>query len=234
VQSQSVGRVFSRSWTLLTNNWVLLIPGLLIGIVSGIVVTLISPGADAQTAPGVLGQLALGVLAGMIALIAQIATTAYTTGMAGGAWATGKTSLADGRRAFSRDGVNVFIAMIGLGLLGIVAVLLSPVTLFLSVLAYYLLTLYTMASAVVGERPGLRALRESFSIAIERFFPTLLIAALLGVVYVLVGVFESLISFAPFVGPIVSAVIVQCVTAYATLVIVGEYLELRASSRQVV
>jgi len=234
VQSQSVGHVFSRSWTLLTNNWVLLIPGLIIGIVSGIVVTLLTPGADAQTAPGVLGQLALGVLAGIIALVAQIATTAYTTGMAGGAWATGKTSLTEGRRAFARDGVNVFIAIVGLGLLGIVAVLLSPVTLFLSMLAYYLLTLYTMASAVVGERPGLRALRESFSIAIERFFPTLLIAVLLGVVYVLVGLLASLISFAPFVGPIVSAVIVQGVTAYATLVIVGEYLELRASSRRVV
>jgi len=234
VQFQSVGHVFSRSWTLLTNNWALLIPGLIIGIASGIVVTLLTPHADAETAPGILGQLALGVLAGIIGLLAQIATTAYTTGMAGGAWATGKTSLADGRRAFSRDGVNVFIAMIGLGVLGVVAIVLSPFTLFVSVLAYYLFTLYTMASVVVGERPGLRALSESFSIAIERFFPTLLIAVLLGVVYVLVGVFASLLSFAPFVGPIVSAVIVQCVTAYATLVIVGEYLELRASTRRVV
>lgn len=234
MQFQSVGHVFSRSWTLLTNNWALLIPGLIIGIASGIVVTLLTPHADAETAPGILGQLALGVLAGIIGLLAQIATTAYTTGMAGGAWATGKTSLADGRRAFSRDGVNVFIAMIGLGVLGVVAIVLSPFTLFVSVLAYYLFTLYTMASVVVGERPGLRALSESFSIAIERFFPTLLIAVLLGVVYVLVGVFASLLSFAPFVGPIVSAVIVQCVTAYATLVIVGEYLELRASTRRVV
>jgi len=234
VQFQSVGHVFSRSWTLLTNNWALLIPGLIIGIASGIVVTLLTPHADAESAPGILGQLALGVLAGIIGLLAQIATTAYTTGMAGGAWATGKTSLADGRRAFSRDGVNVFIAMIGLGVLGVVAIVLSPFTLFVSVLAYYLFTLYTMASVVVGERPGLRALSESFSIAIERFFPTLLIAVLLGVVYVLVGVFASLLSFAPFVGPIVSAVIVQCVTAYATLVIVGEYLELRASTRRVV
>lgn len=234
MQFQSVGHVFSRSWTLLTNNWALLIPGLIIGIASGIVVTLLTPHADAESAPGILGQLALGVLAGIIGLLAQIATTAYTTGMAGGAWATGKTSLADGRRAFSRDGVNVFIAMIGLGVLGVVAIVLSPFTLFVSLLAYYLFTLYTMASVVVGERPGLRALSESFSIAIERFFPTLLIAVLLGVVYILVGVFASLLSFAPFVGPIVSAVIVQCVTAYATLVIVGEYLELRASTRRVV
>ena len=233
MQSQPVGSVFARSWQLLTTNWILLVPGLIIGLLSGLLVAFLTPSTDAQTVPGILGRLALTIVASIIGLLAQIATTAYTTGMAGSAWRRGTTTLGDGREAFARDGWNVFVSMLGLGVVGVVALLLSPFTIFLSVLAYYLLSLYTMAAAVVGERPGLRALQESFSIAISRFFPTLLIAVLLGVVYVLVGVFASLIAFAPFVGPLTSAIIIQCVTAFATLVIVGEYLELRATSRRV-
>ena len=234
MQSQPVGHIFSRSWQLLTNNWVLLVPGLLIGVVSGILSWLLVPADNPETVPGIIRQLGLQFLSGIIVLVAQIATTAYTTGMAGVAWTRQKTTLAAGRDAFAREGVNVFVAMIGLGIIGVVAIVLAPPTLGISLLAYYLLSLYTMPSAVVGERPGLRALQESFSIAIERFFPTLLIAILLGVVYLLVGLLAGLVAAAPLVGLVGSAIIIQCVTAFATLVIVGEYLELRASSRRVV
>lgn len=234
MQSQPVGHIFSRSWHLLTNNWILLVPGLLIGVASGILSWLLVPADNPETVPGIVRQLGLQLLAGIIVLVAQIATTAYTTGMAGAAWARDKTSLADGRDAFARDGVNVFVAMIGLGVVGIAAIVLAPPTLGISLLAYYLLSLYTMPAVVVGKRPGLRALQESFSIAIERFFPTLLIAIFLGVVYLVVGLLAGLVAAAPLVGLVGSAIIIQCVTAFATLVIVGEYLELRASSRRVV
>ena len=233
MQSQPVGHIFSRSWHLLTNNWILLVPGLLIGVASGILSWLLVPADNPETVPGIVRQLGLQLLAGIIVLVAQIATTAYTTGMAGAAWTREKTSLADGRDAFARDGVNVFVAMIGLGVAGVVAIVLAPPTLGISLIAYYLLSLYTMPAAVVGERPGLRALQESFSIAIERFFPTLLIAIFLGVVYLVVGLLAGLVAAAPLVGLVGSAIIIQCVTAFATLVIVGEYLELRASRRVV-
>ena len=233
MQSQPVGHIFSRSWHLLTNNWILLVPGLLIGVASGILSWLLVPADNPETVPGIVRQLGLQLLAGIIVLVAQIATTAYTTGMAGAAWTREKTSLSDGRDAFARDGVNVFVAMIGLGVAGVVAIVLAPPTLGISLIAYYLLSLYTMPAAVVGERPGLRALQESFSIAIERFFPTLLIAIFLGVVYLVVGLLAGLVAAAPLVGLVGSAIIIQCVTAFATLVIVGEYLELRASRRVV-
>jgi TRAP-type uncharacterized transport system fused permease subunit len=126
VQSQPVGHIFSRSWHLLTNNWVLLVPGLLIGVASGILSWLLVPADNPETVPGIVRQLGLQLLSGIIVLVAQIATTAYTTGMAGVAWAREKTSLADGLDAFARDGVNVFVAMIGLGIVGVVAIVLAP------------------------------------------------------------------------------------------------------------
>jgi len=83
VQSQPVGHIFSRSWHLLTNNWILLVPGLLIGVASGILSWLLVPADNPETVPGIVRQLGLQLLAGIIVLVAQIATTAYTTGMAG-------------------------------------------------------------------------------------------------------------------------------------------------------
>ena len=118
-------------------------------------------------------------------------------------------------------------AAVYLFLFGILAVILAPFTFALSIFAFYLFTLYTIAAAVVGKRGGMDALRESFAIARARFGTTLIIGILVGLLQVLGKLIAHLFSFAPLLGPIVAAIISQVVVAYAVLVIVGEYLVLR-------
>jgi hypothetical protein len=232
VQSQSVEGVFSRSWQLLTHNWVLIVPGLIIGLIVGFAQGLFGGSGDdsGQSVAGSLGHAVAGIILIVISLLGAIATTAYTTGMAGAAWERGTATLADGRRAFERDSGHIFVAMIGLFVVGLVAAILAIPTLGLALLAFVLLFIYTMPAAVVGERRGLDALSESYRIATKRFWPTLVVVVLIGVIAAGTWFIIAALHFAPFIGPLVGAVIDQVAISYFTLVVVGEYLNLRGSA----
>jgi len=236
VQTPSVENVFASAWNLLTRNWVIIVPGVVVGIVVGIVTGLLtwsSPqtygaptGVGYQLAAGSAGVVR-GLIISLIALAGYIITQCYTAGMAGAAWQRGTTTLSDGARALGEDAGNVLGAALALFLCAIVAAILALPTLLLSILAFYLFTLYTIAAAVVGNRGGFAALRESVDIARHRFGTTLIIGILLAVLQAIGGAIAAVFAFAPLLGPIVSAVISQVVVAYAMLVIVGEYLVLR-------
>ncbi len=235
-QPPSVESVFSRAWELLSRNWIIIVPGIVIGLIVGIISGLLTPHAysaeDYQNNPG-LAMASLGglfvraIIIGGVGILGYIATTAYTVGMAGAAWARGTTTLADGSAAFQEDAGNVVITGLGLLGLGIVAAVLAPITLTLSLLALYIFTLYAMPAAIIGKRPGFSSIAESFQIAMKRFVPTLIIAILIAVISFVVGLVTLPLHFIPFLGPIVSSVITQIVIAFAVLVIVGEYLSLR-------
>lgn len=231
-----VENAFSRSWQLLTSNWIIIVPGLIIGIVAGILTGIFYHPAtmtyDANGVPQVSGAAAGaigGALASIIAMVATVLTITYTTGMAGAAWATGRTTLADGSAAFKRDGAQVFLAMLGLFVVGFVAAILALPTLGLALLAYLVFFLYTMPGVVIGDRPGFTAMGESCQIALKRFVPTIITVLIIGVIAICSSFIAGALSFAPFIGPIVAAVIQQIVLAYVTLVIVGEYLAFRES-----
>ena len=232
---QSVENVFARSWDLLTKNWVIIVPGIAVGIVVGIITGLLSPDAstDASDPFGAFAQLgahiASGAIVATIAIAGYIVTQCYTAGMAGAAWLRGTATLEDGAIALRVDAGNVFVAAIGLFVVGVVAAILVVPTLGLSFLAYYVFFIYTIAAAVVGNHRGLDALNESFRIARSRFLPTLIIAVLLVVIRVCGGFIAAGFGWAPLIGPIVAAIIGQVVVAYATLVVVGEYLNLRGA-----
>lgn len=232
-----VGSAFSRSWQLLSSNWIIIVPGLIIGLIAGILTGLFyHPPVvtyDANGVPVVSGAVT-GALGGMIvwivAMIATVITITYTTGMAGAAWATGRATLADGARAFERDGAQVFMAMIGLFAIGLLAAFCAIFTLGLSMLAYLVFFLFTMPAVVVGERPGFAAMQDSIQIALKRFGPVIITVLLIAVISIISGIIAGALSFAPLIGPIVSAAIQQVVIAYVTLVIVGEYLAFRGDS----
>jgi hypothetical protein len=231
---QPVENVFVRAWGLLTRNWIIILPGVVVGIVVGLVKALLSPtvyvvGNDytVTRSVGVGG----GLLIGLVALIGYIITVAYTTGMAGAAWTRGTTTLADGTAAFARDSGRIVLVGIGLLVLACVATVIAIPTFGLSLLAFYLFTLYALPSAIVGDRPAMDAITESFRLTIARFVPTLIIAIVIAVLSVIGGAIGLAFRFTPLIGPIVSAVITQAVIAYATLVIVGEYLNLRAANQ---
>ena len=232
---QPVENVFVRAWGLLTRNWVIIVPGVIVGLIVGLVNALVLAPAYIVSSGDVTITRTVGVggglLAGLVALVGYIVTVAYTTGMAGAAWARGTATLGDGTVAFQRDVGRIVLVGIGLVVLALVAAIIALPTLGLSLLAFYLFTLYAFPSAIVGDRQAMDALTESFRLTIARFVPTLIIAIVIAVLSVIGHVIGGAFSFTPLIGPVVSAVITQAVVAYATLVIVGEYLNLRAANQ---
>ena len=215
--------VFARAWRLFAGNLSIVIPGIAFGAVAALVEQLIATAAPAPEAGGDLTWILLDVTQ----IVAAILTISYTTGMADAAWRTGRAKITDGRQAFRREGGHVFVAMLALLVLGAGATVLAPYAFELPIVAYVFFCSYTMASAVVGERPGVLAVRESVHIAFSRPVPTLVMVA--GVFGVTLGLGAVALGSAslPLLGPLVSDLVVQGVIAYAVLVIVGEYRLLR-------
>jgi hypothetical protein len=169
------------------------------------------------------------VLVLAVIMLASILVIAYTTGMAGAAWQTGKATLDDGLAAFRADAAQIFIAVVLLFLLGCVAAALSIPTLGLALLAFYLFFLYALPAVIVGSRGGAEALGESARITSKNFVATLVIVVLLGIAFLIANWIAALFHSIPFVSMIVRQLILQVVTVYATLVIVGEYIKLRST-----
>lgn len=228
--------VFSRAWQLLRGNWIIIVPGVIIGAIVGIVsaVPLLYSqsvvGADGTYHMGsALGAATSGIVAGIVGLIGFVATEAYTVGMAGAAWTRGSTTLDDGAAAFRDSAGNIIVTAIGLVVLAVVAVLLSFVTFGLAFFAFIVFTLYAMPAAIIGKQSGFSSITESFQITMQRFVPTLIVAILIGAISLVAGIVTLPLHFIPFLGPIVAAVLTQIIVVYAVLVIVGEYLTLRGS-----
>jgi hypothetical protein len=236
VQVPTVENMFARAWDLLTKNWTIIVPGIVVGVVVGAVSGVYSltqpdtygePSGAAVTFAFGFGSFIANLILAVIAIAGYIITQCYTAGMAGAAWQRGTATLADGARAMNEDAGNVFGAAVYLFLFGILAVILAPFTFALSIFAFYLFTMYTIAAAVVGNQGGMSALRESFAITRARFGTTLIIGILLALLQFFGRLIAHVFSFAPLLGPIIGAIIAQIVVAYAVLVIVGEYLVLR-------
>jgi hypothetical protein len=177
---------------------------------------------------GVGAALLAGLIVALVLLLASILTVAYTTGMAEAAWRTGTATLDDGAAAFREDAGSLVSAVVLLLILGIIAVILAPFTLGLSALAFWLFFIYTFASVVVGKRSGTEALGESARLTTRNFLMTLAVVVLLAIAFIIAAWIGAVLHHIPFLGPIVSYVINQVVAAYATLVIVGEYMKLRS------
>jgi hypothetical protein len=220
---QTVDSVFGQAWKLLKSNLSIVVPGLVIGALEGLLEGIFSPSPEASGAGAAFGNL----ITSIVGLIGAILSIAYTTGMAAAAWRTGRATFGDGAEAFKREGGHIFVALVGLTLIGTAAAFLAPFTFGLSIVAFGFFCIYVMPSAIVGEREGFAAIAESAKIAYERVGPTLLIIVVMFALAVAGAFGAALFAFVPFLGPIVAAVIVEAVLAYFTLVVVGEYLALR-------
>ncbi|MBV8727939.1 MAG: hypothetical protein JO233_09135 [Candidatus Eremiobacteraeota bacterium] len=240
---RDIGNTFSRAWQLLTSNWIIIVPGIVIAIVFGIITALLLGALTAHViydangmptgATNVGGSFWALALTPILAIIATILSITYTTGMAGAAWARGTTTLADGAASFREDAGHVLMAMIIMIVIGIIAAILAPFTLGLSVLAFLLFFIYTMPAAVVGNRPGMEAVSESFQMVMRAFGTTIVIVLLIFVISIIAGIIGVALHAIPYIGPIVGQVLQQIVVAFSTLVIVGEYLKLRAPAASV-
>lgn len=225
---QNVEGTFSRSWQLLTTNWIIIVPGLVIGFVVGVIDYFIAPHASASDySPTWWTSASAAILVTLVNLAGYILSQCYMTGMAGGAWTRGRAELSDGATAFERDAGNVFVAMIGLFVALIIAGVLAFPTIGISLLLYFYFFIYTFPAAIVGERPGFAAMGDSFRIASRRVTPTLIVTIMIAVIVLIGEVIGAVLGFIPFIGPIIGAILVEIVLAYVSLVVVGEYLALR-------
>ncbi len=240
--SEDLGNTFSHSWELLSRNWIIIVPGIVIGIVAAVVVGIlglfgIATGTTLASAglpgAGLASAFLSAFIIGIVAMVATILVIAYTTGMAGAAWRTGTATLADGAAAFNIDGAQVMIAVVLLFLLGAVAVALSIPTLGLALLAFYLFFLYALPSVIVGNHSATDGLSESARITAKNFVATLAIVVLLAIAFIIATWISGLFNGIPLIGALIRQIITQAVAAYATLVVVGEYLKLRAGVQAV-
>ncbi len=194
-------------------------PGIIAaGISTFASVVIVSP--DSASDAQIVITHTLGLL---IRIVATVLAIAVTTGMADAAWRTARGAFKDGIEAFRREGGHVFVAVIALLLLGILAALAAPYTFEVTLGIYAYCCLYTMPSAVVGERPGIVAIGESAKIAFARPVATLVILFGVSALALALGWGADVLQMTPYVGSLLSSIVVQGVIAYATLVLVGEY-----------
>lgn len=233
--SEDLGNTFGRAWQLLSENWIMIVPGIVIGIVAAVIVyvlglfgfaSAVGFGTVGMGGAGVASAFLSAVVIGVILLLATILVIAYTTGMAGAAWRTGRATLDDGAAAFRADGMQILVAVVLLFLIGIVAVALAVPTLGLAFLAYYIFFLYVLPAVIVGARSGSDAIGESARLAARNFLATLAVVVLLAIAFLIATWVARLFGGIPLLGMIVRQLILQIVTVYATLVIVGEYIKL--------
>jgi hypothetical protein len=234
--SEELGSTFGRAWRLLAHNWILIVPGIVIGIVTALVVWILGAFGLATTVgfstlgyggAGSAAALLSAIVLGIVAVLAIILNVAYTTGMAGAAWRTGIATFADGSEAFRLDAASILVAVVLLAVIGIIAAALAPFTFGLSMLAFAIFFLYTFASVIVGQRSGVDAIGESCRIAARNFGMTLAVVILLFIAFLIAGWLQNLLQHVRVIGWIVGYIIEQVVVAYATLVVVGEYIKLR-------
>ncbi len=234
MQSESVENIFARAWSLLTKNPVIIVPGLVVGLVVGIIQALIVPhphivdtsgntdvGAAAVAIGGAFAALAISVVLGVLAFLI---TETYTTGMAGAAWKNGLTTLADGSASFREDAARLLLAVLLIAVIGIVA---GVITFGLGWFVVLFFSIYVVPAVVLDNYAAVPALKLSATIAMKRALSTIIIIVLLFAIGLGLGLLALPLALIPFLGPIISAIVSQIVTAYATLVIVGEYLSAR-------
>lgn len=227
---------FGRALALLARNWFIIVPGLVLGILGGalnyaLLVSVlgaytVTAGTSADSSAILHAVQALIGLA--ISVLVAIVQMAYVTGMAGGSWEHGRASFRDGWGAFASRALPLIAAMFLLFVLGFCAAALMAPTIYLSVLAYIVFFIYTFAAVIIGGDGPIEAIVESVRLAFSNFWPTLAVVGLIiAISWIGAGIGSLIDRVNPFAGGIVADILAQVIVAYATLVIVGEYLKLR-------
>ncbi|HTU70373.1 MAG TPA: hypothetical protein VMF11_08615 [Candidatus Baltobacteraceae bacterium] len=211
--------MIGRAWVLLVRNPVILVPGIVIGGISAGA----EFGLDALPMDRWVADFALFI----VTLALALAQMAYVTGMAGAAWRGGIATLRDGWEALKARTASVAGAAALLLIIGFCAATLAPATFAVTLLAYALFFIYTMAAVVIGGRSPVAALVESASTALANVLPTLGVVALIVVIAIAGGALGSLAGrFSQLAGWLVAGLLQQVIVAYASLVVAGEYLQL--------
>lgn len=227
-----------RAWTLLRANLVILVPPIVIGALSAAAAFVLAQSGllswtffsdmNAQ-GPQAFWIFFETVIAMALRIVAAVAAIAFTAGMAAAAWRSGTSRIADGAAAFRRNGLQAFFAFLLMTLLGLIAAALLEPTFGISVLAYMTFMLYAMPAVLVGNRGAVDAIVESIALAWRSFGMTFAVVLLVVALAVGGGWLQDALAHVPMLGYLLGWIIMEIVVAYATLVVVGEYLQLGSS-----
>lgn len=234
--SMGVGATFGRAWNVLRRNWIIVVPAIVVGIAGAAAAKVLSDAGvlswsffgdmNAQ-GPGAFWLFLETIVAIGLRMVATVVAIAFTTGMAAAAWTSGTARFADGAAAFRRNGMQAFFALVLLTVLGLVAAALAVPTFAISVLAYLIFLLYAMPGVLVGNRGATDAVIESIALAWRSFAVTLAVVLLIIALAIAGGIAGNLLARLPFVGDALGWIVMEAVVAYAAVVVVGEYLQLR-------
>ncbi|MHB8178037.1 MAG: hypothetical protein ACYDA5_04350 [Vulcanimicrobiaceae bacterium] len=231
--SNDLQSTFSRAFALLTANWVIVVPGVVVSLLALIVGVFFTAGAIGSYAvsnggaAGIVGVALIGLIGAAVVLLLTIAQLAYITGMAAQAWETGSATLVEGAHTFAQRGPALLLLLILLFVIGLVAIVLAPFTLFLSLLAYGFFFMYAIPGVVIGNEEATIALSESGRLAWGNLAPSLIILIAVAFVSFLGHFIGMLFGVIPVIGTLIGLLIGQVAVAYGALVVVGEYLKLR-------
>jgi hypothetical protein len=233
--------IFAEAFLLLRRNMIIVVPSLIVGIASAVAAYVLSLSGylsweffgdlDAQ-GPAAFWHFVGTIVALGLRILGALVAIAFTTGMAGAAWQRGRAHLADGLAALRHEGLQVFIALALLFALGLIASALVVPTFGISLLAYMVFMMYTMPAVVVGNRAAQDAIVDSIRIAAGNFGVTLVLVLIIAVLAAVGGLVGAAAGRIPLLGEALSWLTMELVVAYATLVVVGEYLKLRHVATQ--
>ncbi len=233
--------IFRGAWLLLRRNPVIILPSIVIGaITAGGAYVLDASGFSSwaffqnldAAGSGAFWMFFDTIIAVGMRILAALIAIAFTVGMAGAAWRTGTATLADGFSALRRDGVQAFVALVILFLIGMAAAALVVPTFGLSVLLYMTFMLYTMPAVVVGDRAASDAVIESIQLAARNLGVTFAVVLLVIALAIAGGAIGDALGRVPMLGEIVGWIVMEAVVAYAMLLIVGEYCKLAPPANQ--
>jgi hypothetical protein len=227
--TQDLGNTFSRAWQLLSNNWSIALPAVIIGVVGGIVIDFVAitlMGGGALVA-GLGGLLLGGLITLAIASVINVLTIGMTSGMGIAAWRTGTASISDGTAVFSNGGA--LQTMIAWMIIGAVLAFI-PVLGWLALIVLMFLLIYAIPAAITNGTGAGASFSESVNVVTRNFGTTAIVIVLIFCIGLVGGILGAVVGHVPFLGGVVRTVIQQVILAYGTLVICGEYLKCRSAA----
>lgn len=225
--------IFARARALLLRNWIIVLPAIVIGFLTNFIVQFLAGASDVSlsdfngSGQAMFEAYLSSMIIAAIQIFGSVLTVAVTTGMAGAAWSKGTATLGDGFSAFAKHPWSATGAILLMIVLGFVAGALIIPTFFISVLAFAIFFIYTMAAVLVGDKSPVEAIVESCTIAAANLRTTVLVVLLIFAVAVAAFIMARFAAAVPLAGPVLEALLTYTVVAYGTLVVVGEYLQLR-------
>ena len=230
--SAAASSIFSRAWRLLTRNWVIIVPSIVIGLAVNFFAHILEGPdagslADAGSGAAMYAFYMTTIVLVVVQILGSVLSIAFTTGMAKTAWTGEKARLSDGLACFARHPWSAIGSMVLLLLIGFIAAALIVPTFFISFIAYVVFFIYTMPAVFVGDRSPTDAIVESCTLAAQNLRTTILVVLLILTVALGAWFLARLAGAVPYAGPFFEAVFTYTAVAYGTLVVVGEYLQLR-------